>query len=129
MFLLRLPRGWRNCLLVGCTNLKLFKLECEDHLRKIYTEEKAKILADIWRTELHRDDKKKRMNSSYSSNRPGAKSQVWQGILTNSVPQTAVTILCRLFCINPSSMVKRMSNKHVYKISERQAPPVKLGWK
>ena len=45
------------------------------HRRRIYTEEKAKVVAAVWGTEciqflatlavLHQDDMKKRMNSSY----------------------------------------------------------------
>ena len=52
--------------------------------RRIYTEEKAKVVAAVWRTELiqflhplavlHQDDRKNRMKSSYSSNRPGARN-------------------------------------------------------
>ena len=48
----------------------------------MYTEEKAKVVAAVWGTEcipflavlavLHQDDMKKRMNSSYFSNCPGA---------------------------------------------------------
>ena len=61
------------------------------HTARIYTEEKAKVVAAVCGTEfysfpavlphddmkkkdeLHQDEMKKRMNSSYSSNRPGAK--------------------------------------------------------
>ena len=58
------------------------------HRRRIYTEEKAKVVAAAWGTEfikflaalavlhkdeLHQNDMKKKMNSSYSSNRPGIK--------------------------------------------------------
>ena len=52
------------------------------HRRRITTEEKAKVVAAVWGTELirflamlailHQDDLKKGMNSSYSSCRPGA---------------------------------------------------------
>ena len=61
-------------------------MESPAHRRRIctiYTEEKAKVVAAVWGTEfikffttlaiLHQDDMKKRMNSSYSSKRPGAK--------------------------------------------------------
>ena len=50
--------------------------------RRINTEEKAKVVAAVWVTELiqflaaldilHQDDLKKRINSSYSSNSPCA---------------------------------------------------------
>ena len=50
--------------------------------RRIKTEEKAKVVAVVWGTEviqflaslaiLHHDDLKKKMNSTYSSQRPGA---------------------------------------------------------
>ena len=64
------------------------------HRRRIYTEEKAKVVSAVWGTdfihflavlavlyqddmkkkdEFHQDDIKKTMNSSYSSNRPGGK--------------------------------------------------------
>ena len=66
-----------------------------DTVRRIYTEEKAKVVAAVWgieciqflaalavlhqdytyeeKGELHQDDKKKRINSSCYSNRPGEK--------------------------------------------------------
>ena len=58
------------------------------HRRRIYIEERAKVVAAVWGTEiikflaalavlhkveLHQDDMKTRMNKSYSSNGPGAK--------------------------------------------------------
>ena len=58
-------------------------VDISDHRRRINTGEKAKVVAAVWGTEfiqflaalaiLHQDDLKKRMNSSYSSNRPSAK--------------------------------------------------------
>ena len=60
----------------------------ENHRRKIYSEEKANVVAAVWGTEfikflatqdflhkdeLHQDDRKERKNSSYSSNRPDRK--------------------------------------------------------
>ena len=57
--------------------------ELHTYRRKIYTEDKAKVVAAFWGTEfiqflaelavLHQDDMKKRMNLSYSSNRAGGK--------------------------------------------------------
>ena len=53
------------------------------HGGRIYTEDKAKVVAAVWGTEciqflvglafLHQDDMKNRINSSYSSYLPGAK--------------------------------------------------------
>ena len=52
------------------------------HRRKIYTGDKAKVVVAVWWTAfiqflamlaiLHQDDMKKRINSSYFSNCPGA---------------------------------------------------------
>ena len=71
------------------------------HRRRINTEEKAKVVAAVLGTEfipffvrlaffapgwyeekdeLHQNDMKKRMNSSYSLNRPGANKLARQGI-------------------------------------------------
>ena len=69
------------------------------HRRRIYTEEKAKVVAAVWETELlqflavlaifHQDDLKNRMNSSFSVYHPGAihpflhnnlVQNSWQGI-------------------------------------------------
>ena len=57
----------------------------------IYTEDKAKVVAAVWGTELiqclakiailHFDDLKKRMNSSYSSNYLGAIHPILQIVL------------------------------------------------
>ena len=50
-----------------------------EHRRRIKTEEKAKVVTDVWGTEymkkkdeLHQDDLKKGMYSSYSLYRPSA---------------------------------------------------------
>ena len=53
-----------------------------NHRRRIYTEEKANVVATVWGTKfiqflallaiLHQDDLKNRMNSSFSSYLPGA---------------------------------------------------------
>ena len=50
--------------------------------------------------ELRQDDMKKRMNSSYSSNRPGSIKIVSVANSSND--------LCLLFCINPSSIHTRI---------------------
>ena len=47
------------------------------HGRRIYSEEKEKVVAAIdsvpcWLAILHQDDLKNRMNSSFTSNHPGA---------------------------------------------------------
>ena len=61
------------------------------HRRRVQTEEKAKVVAAVWRTELiqflaalaivHPDDLKKGMNSSYSSYSPGAIHPILQIVL------------------------------------------------
>ena len=57
--------------------------------RMIYTEDKAKVVAAVlgdvpgWyeeKDELRQVDMKRRMSSSYSSNRPGGKQPARQGI-------------------------------------------------
>ena len=61
------------------------------HRRRIYTEDKAKVVSAVWRAEfipflavlavLHQDDMKKRMISSYSSIvLHGGNKLAWQGI-------------------------------------------------
>ena len=69
--------------MTGIAEFLLAGLYTYTHRSRINTEDKAKVVAAVWGTELiqflaaltvlHQDDRKKMMNSSYSSNRPGAK--------------------------------------------------------
>ena len=92
------------------------------HRRRIKTEEKAKVIAAAWRAELiqflaalatysaigryeqqddlHQDHMKSRMNSSLSSNHPGAKQLTRQGILLiQFCPPNTSHVFCLLFCL------------------------------
>ena len=91
------------------------------HRRRIYTEEKAKVVADVWGTEFipflatraifHRDDLK---NSSFSSYHPGAINHFLHIILVQNSkrgkelntfgPPNRSDDLFLVFCVNPSSM-------------------------
>ena len=72
--------------------------------RRINTEEKAKVVAAVWVTELiqflaaldilHQDDLKKRINSSYSSNSPCA-NQIKSSLCNSSYSSN------RLYAIHP----------------------------
>ena len=89
------------------------------HRRRIYTEEKSKVVAAVCVTEfvqflaalaiLHQDNLKNRWNSSFSSYHPGAKlwRDVWLGDkeLNGFCPSNSSDDLCLLFCPKPSSMV------------------------
>ena len=71
-----------------CIELLYLKHEGMTHLRRIKTEERAKVVAAASGAELinffamlailHQDDMKNRMNSSPSSNHSDAKKLVWQ---------------------------------------------------
>ena len=62
--------------------------------RRINTEEKVKVVAAVWGTELIQslaalaifaDDLKKRMNSSYSSYRPGAIHPILKIVMVQNI--------------------------------------------
>ena len=100
-----------------------WNLQRSDHWRGIYGEEKAKVVAAVEdrmysthcragyfapgryeeKDELHQGDMKKRMNSFYSSNRPGTKS-LRSKEFNQFCPQNSNNDLCLIFCINPSYM-------------------------
>ena len=84
------------------------------HRRRIYTEEKAKVVAVVWGTELiqflaapailHQDDLKNRTNSSFSSYHPGAEKLLRGKELNAFCSPNSSDDLCLLLCINTSSM-------------------------
>ena len=56
------------------------------HRRRIKTEEKTKVIAAVWGTEFcTRTILKNRMNTSYSSNHPGAIFPILQIILVQNI--------------------------------------------
>ena len=68
-------------------------IQCK-HRRRIKTEEKVKVVAAVWGTELikflavltilHQDDLKKGINSSYSSYRPAAIHPIYKIFLVQN---------------------------------------------
>ena len=82
-----------------------------EHRRRIYTEEKAKVVAAVWGTEfiqflaalavLHQDDKKKRMKCTRIKWKKGWIHRILQIVLVSN----SIDDLCLLFCINPSYIV------------------------